>query len=551
MKIKIKDKLKFICICYIALIALTVVMNFSTYKEINGDSSFINYFGKMRAYNYRMAQLSSNIVLAPDDKESLEALEVKIKEIDNMFEDLVNGNSKLDIKPIDNDSIKNNLNDVKIKWEKEFKPAYINILENGNKNSWMFIKENVNKYVNSIDDVVVEYTLYSKGKISAAKNKSIFILGTSIILSVIFGTLMIKVIMKPLIKIKDEFEVISKGEGDLRKEILYKYNDEIGELTKYFNGFIGKIREIVRTIFNSSKMLKESVASMQVINDELGRATETISISMQNVSSGSVEQSNMIQHIISQTEDVNLEITDVMEKIDILLVQLENSKNSSIEGKKILNKEIEELKGLVLNTKELSNTVNELEKDSQDIQGILNIINQVSSQTNLLALNASIEASRAGEHGRGFSVIAEEIRKLSDESRESTEKIENIVKYILEKIFNIGEYMNIILNQIIIYQQDMSNVEMKFDEVTKQANEEYLEMKNIREINHNVKEEFKKINSSINKVAYIAEENSVNSQEIAASIEEQAASFEQVNNNMDSINQLSIDLNEIIGKFKI
>lgn len=551
MKIKIKDKLKFICICYIALIALTVVMNFSTYKEINGDSSFINYFGKMRAYNYRMAQLSSNIVLASDDKESLEALEVKIKEIDNMFEDLVNGNSKLDIKPIDNDSIKNNLNDVKIQWEKEFKPAYINILENGNKNSWKFIKDNVNKYVNSIDDVVVEYTLYSKGKISSAKNKSIFILGTSIILSIIFGTLMIKVIMKPLIKIKDEFEVISKGEGDLRKEILYKYNDEIGELTKYFNGFIGKIREIVGTIFNSSRMLKESVASMQVINDELGRATETISVSMQNVSSGSVEQSNMIHHIMSQTEDVNSEITNVMEKIDILLIQLENSKNSSIEGKKILNKEIEELKDLVLNTKELSNTVNELEKDSQDIQGILNIINQISSQTNLLALNASIEASRAGEHGRGFSVIAEEIRKLSDESRDSTEKIENIIKYRLEKIFNIGEYMNVILNQITTYQQDMSDVEMRFNEVTKQANEEYLEMKHIREINYNVKEEFKEINSSISKVAYIAEENSVNSQEIAASIEEQAASFEQVDNNMDSINQLSIDLNKIIGKFKI
>ncbi len=551
MKIKIKDKLKFICICYIALIALTVVMNFSTYKEINGDSSFINYFGKMRAYNYRMAQLSSNIVLASDDKESLEALEVKIKEIDNMFEDLVNGNSKLDIKPIDNDSIKNNLNDVKIQWEKEFKPAYINILENGNKNSWKFIKDNVNKYVNSIDDVVVEYTLYSKGKISSAKNKSIFILGTSIILSIIFGTLMIKVIMKPLIKIKDEFEVISKGEGDLRKEILYKYNDEIGELTKYFNGFIGKIREIVGTIFNSSRMLKESVASMQVINDELGRATETISVSMQNVSSGSVEQSNMIHHIMSQTEGVNSEITNVMEKIDILLIQLENSKNSSIEGKKILNKEIEELKDLVLNTKELSNTVNELEKDSQDIQGILNIINQISSQTNLLALNASIEASRAGEHGRGFSVIAEEIRKLSDESRDSTEKIENIIKYRLEKIFNIGEYMNVILNQITTYQQDMSDVEMRFNEVTKQANEEYLEMKHIREINYNVKEEFKEINSSISKVAYIAEENSVNSQEIAASIEEQAASFEQVDNNMDSINQLSIDLNKIIGKFKI
>lgn len=551
MKIKIKDKLKFICICYVALIALTVVMNFRTYKQINGDSSFINYFGKMRAYNYRMAQLSSNIVFTSDDKESLEALEVKIEEIDSMFEDLVNGNSKLDIKPIDNDNIKNNLNNVKIQWEKEFKPAYINILENGNKDSWKFIKDNVNKYVSSIDNVVVEYTLYSKGKISSAKNKSIFILGSSIILSVIFGTLMIKVIMKPLIKIKDEFEVISKGEGDLRKEILYKYNDEIGELTKYFNGFIGKIREIVGTIFNSSKMLKESVASMQVINDELGRATETISVSMQNVSSGSVEQSNMIQHIMSQTEEVNSQITNVMEKIDILLIQLESSKNSSIEGKKILNKEIEELKGLVLNTKELSNTVNELEKDSQDIQGIINIINQIFSQTSLLALNASIEASRVGEHGRGFSVIAEEIRKLSDESRESTEKIENIIKYILEKIFNIGEYMNIILNQITTYQQDMSHVEMKFNEATEKANEEYLEMKNIREINYNVKEEFKEINSSISKVAYIAEENSVNSQEIAASIEEQAASFEQVNNNMDSINQLSIDLNEVIGKFKI
>ncbi|HAG43490.1 MAG TPA: hypothetical protein DCL31_09260 [Clostridium sp.] len=111
--------------------------------------------------------------------------------------------------------------------------------------------------------------------------------------------------------------------------------------------------------------------------------------------------------------------------------------------------------------------------------------------------------------------------------------------------------MNVILNQITTYQQDMSDVEMRFNEVTKQANEEYLEMKHIREINYNVKEEFKEINSSISKVAYIAEENSVNSQEIAASIEEQAASFEQVNNNMDSINQLSIDLNKIIGKFKI
>ena len=400
---------------------------------------FINYFGKMRAYNYRMAQLSYNVIFKLDDGESAEAIEVKIKEIDDMFENLVNGNNELDIKPIDNDDIKANLDSIKIQWEKEIKPAYINILKNEDRLSWKFIKDNVNGYVKSIDNVIGDYTVYSKGKITSSKNKSISMLIISIILSIVFGTVMIKIIMKPLIKIKDEFEGISKGEGDLRKEILYKYNDEIGELTKHFNGFIGKIREIIGTMFNSSKALKESVASMKVINDELGRATETISVSMQNVSSGSVEQSNMIQCIMSQSENVDTEINEVMTKIDILLTQLENSKNSSMEGKNILNKEIEELKGLVSNTKELSNTINELEKDSQSIQGILSIINQISSQTNLLALNAAIEASRVGEHGKGFSVIAEEIRKLSDESRESTEKIEDIVKYIIEKIFNIGK----------------------------------------------------------------------------------------------------------------
>ncbi|MDU1350700.1 methyl-accepting chemotaxis protein [uncultured Clostridium sp.] len=551
MRIKIKDKLRVICICYIALIALTVVTNFRTYKEINGDSSFINYFGKMRAYNYRMAQLSYNVIFKLDDGESAEAIEVKIKEIDDMFENLVNGNNELDIKPIDNDDIKANLDSIKIQWEKEIKPAYINILKNEDRLSWKFIKDNVNGYVKSIDNVIGDYTVYSKGKITSSKNKSISMLIISIILSIVFGTVMIKIIMKPLIKIKDEFEGISKGEGDLRKEILYKYNDEIGELTKHFNGFIGKIREIIGTMFNSSKALKESVASMKVINDELGRATETISVSMQNVSSGSVEQSNMIQCIMSQSENVDTEINEVMTKIDILLTQLENSKNSSMEGKNILNKEIEELKGLVSNTKELSNTINELEKDSQSIQGILSIINQISSQTNLLALNAAIEASRVGEHGKGFSVIAEEIRKLSDESRESTEKIEDIVKYIIERIFNIGKYMSTILDKITIYHEDMTNVEMKFNEVTNEANEAYLEIKDIREINHNVKEEFKELNSYVKKVAHIAEENSVNSQEIAASIEEQAASFEEVNNNMNLINQLSIDLNQVIEKFKI
>lgn len=242
--------------------------------------------------------------------------------------------------------------------------------------------------------------------------------------------------------IKDIIACIDRREGDLTRRISFRYNDEIAALGSGINTFMEKLQQILRTITQSSRKMDTVVSqvmdSVRMSNDNvsgLSALTEELSATMQEVS-GSTGLIN--QSVESVREEVN-NIAERSAAMDVYSVEmkdqaerLERDARSSMEE---TEKRIREIMGVLSQAIEDSRSVDQVNELTNDI---LNI----SGSTNLLALNASIEAARAGEVGRGFMVVAEEIRQLADSSRDAANHIQNINGTIISAVHNLAENAN-------------------------------------------------------------------------------------------------------------
>ncbi|MBU5678069.1 type IV pili methyl-accepting chemotaxis transducer N-terminal domain-containing protein [Alkaliphilus sp. MSJ-5] len=550
MKIRTKLLIAFILLTFLTV--SVVGINIFAFTSIDSDGNFINYSGRLRASSYRMAYLSSSIIMKDKaDGETLDQLMNVIEFFDSTLEGLSQGNNELGLKKLNNEDIEMELDGIKEKWVKVFRPAYLNIANNGDKSSLKIINENIEEYVVSINEMVNRYSEISQRKVTMAKAFSGGALAIFIILAVFSAIIILKGVISPINLITGELKNISSGDGDLTKSIQLKSNDEIGMLTKYFNQFVSNIKNIVILISNSSDTLVSSLDSISNTSDELAKATEMIAISVQDVSNGGIEQETMAKALTQLVEEMSKDIQQVISNAEKLLKASEGSKDAAQDGNVTIKNQVKELSKVIESSHKVTDTVNLLETYSQDISGISAIINSISHQTNLLALNASIEAARAGEAGKGFSVVAEEIKKLAEETAKSTVSIIEIVSNITGQTLEVKKYMDEMTDKINIQAVSMESVQNKLNEIVDKSNNTYESSKEIYEINKSIYNNFNIINDSANKILGVVENNSHNAQDVAAAAQEQTASFEEVSASIASLNELSRKLKDVVSKFKV
>ncbi|SMB78920.1 methyl-accepting chemotaxis protein [Desulfonispora thiosulfatigenes DSM 11270] len=548
MKIKTKIIVTFLLMIITVLSVVTV--NYSTYQMLESDSSFINFSGRLRATTFRMAQVS-NMIIFENNLTAKKDLGEKIKTFDDIINNIQNGNDSLGLKPLKHEETKKSLEKIKNQWDERYKPAFMNIMEKEDETSLAIINTEIDTYVQEINELVTDFSLYSRNKVLTAKTINSVFLILALLIGILSILLLNKGILKPLKVLMNELKDLSSGQGDLTKRIKTNSKDEIGTLTNYFNLFIDDIHKIVQEIAKASNLIATDMNTIAITTHELTQSTESIAYSSQEVSDGSITQGNEIEKLLDLINKLQVELKNVNQKANMTLGYSKETEHSVKVGNEYVFKQSQELTDFITAIESASQVVNDLNHYSINIREIVELIKNISGQTNLLALNASIEAARAGEHGRGFSVVADEIRKLAEETDKSASNINEIVKNMGMKSNDVNQSMDELVAKIKIQEDSMEGLENQLSLILANSNTTLIESEEIKQIVGIVLAEFENIKNASVVLSEISEANSNSTQDVAAAVQEQTASFEEVSANTNSISELATKLKEIVNKFAI
>ncbi|PSW12192.1 methyl-accepting chemotaxis protein [Photobacterium sanctipauli] len=243
-----------------------------------------------------------------------------------------------------------------------------------------------------------------------------FIAITSLVLYLVIAaiaTLIINSLLRPLTNLSQSVAQLAQGSGDLTQRISIERMDEIGELADSMNRFLGQLQTMIKGIVSQSHTLGEQAAlSAKQTEDASHKVTE---------------QQNDINQIATAIHEMSATSGEVANHAEMTASAAQASTTACEEGQGVIGQNREAITSLANQVEDAAGVIRELESNAQNINQILSTIQGIAEQTNLLALNAAIEAARAGEQGRGFAVVADEVRVLSKRTHDSTEEIRNMI----------------------------------------------------------------------------------------------------------------------------
>jgi methyl-accepting chemotaxis protein len=339
---------------------------------------------------------------------------------------------------------------------------------------------------------------------------------------------------------------ILEGLNKLRASMLEPINEARsilglmaeGDFTEKMKGsYKGDYENIKNDVNKVSVALNNIIGQVKYSADDLASSAEQISSSTVEMAAGASEQSSQTYEVVSSIEEMTHTIHDSSKNASVASKKAHDAGEKARNGGKVVEETIEGINRIADVVTASAVTIQELGKSSDQIGEIIQVINEIADQTNLLALNAAIEAARAGEHGRGFAVVADEVRKLAERTTGATNEITSMIQRIQEDTSGA----------VAAIEKGKKEVE-KGKELAGDAG------KALREIISNTDE----VSSLITQLATASEQQNATSQQISSNIElinnvtqQSTESTEQISRAAENLNQLTINLQNVVNQFKL